>query len=986
MPRNGAMEIKKTLLIWILVSLLLVPSMFAIGFTATHNLALDTDAPDQTQWYGATIMSITGDGGIVNITKATGDGSTTVTIFNSSTIASAATFVGNGTFVGNTALISPPVPITNGTNFTILVHSNDAARTTYYNLEAMVGGTGNGYFKWWSSFTVNAADSSIEAQSNTPCLLSVGIVGEELPVIKFISQVPPDISDTNVMGGQLNLSYNISAIEGINESRVLVHYKVNNTVSEELVIVNGTALAPWQNKDGTNVSSVWTFLLDDNDIYPASYNAEPDLMNAQDHSSTALNTGSKYIKVEILNLTNNKPFNILEIMANTTGASPGRIYYCNATYITGDPSTVETCTNFFNIPAGQAYNHTHPDGKSSHHVIPFSFDNTTKLIGGVYVNEGTGQFLLRGDTGSPWRYYYIPNETRTSAIQSTLNAGTAWSDESLTVDAHIHQYSGNDIFHYFVEACDNIGNCTNSTLRSDSIDLGDLPPTAPDVFAPTGTGLSGIIPINWTESISPNQFDISHYNISLLNATFGFVSTIQSNNSVNLSFLWNTTTVADGSYIIRVEATDVNDKSSFGFSEEFSIKNILNINFTYPPLDDTITDINVFVNITAFSTGASIVNCTINNTLWSLDSNTSSIWSWLAANPPEGSYNVSATCNDTLGRNGTKTHAFTIDRSAPAIIQLSPAADNSSVFPNTGTINLGTTVTDNIALFLLEVNISAENGTKVFSTSISLSGTSFNFVNVSNTTTWDNTTYIETIRVCDAHTDSIIPIISNIVRYNNITFNHEGTDLNIEPLGSVIDSSIDRLTDRYTMQFEYIGISLSKEFLVRSESGIQYLPNSKHKGHFVIGNKLWVDFEQDAAVSVKKIDNNTYKVTIFTDKNTISLNSVGFLNCIVRDYSFQLVPVTVLPGYGIDLIEFTDWFNSDIFDTSTTPGVLLYMLLFVVLVACYVLSEVTRIPAVFTMTGLLTIAFGMLLFATISAIFGAFVVLFGALYIGRGFV
>jgi hypothetical protein len=85
---------------------------------------------------------------------------------------------------------------------------------------------------------------------------------------------------------------------------------------------------------------------------------------------------------------------------------------------------------------------------------------------------------------------------------------------------------------------------------------------------------NSIISINYTASESPNGYAIKYYNISLLNSSFSFNKTLIGNNSLNLGYNWDSTGEPFGEYIIQVEAMDVLNQTSFGYSEPFYIENI----------------------------------------------------------------------------------------------------------------------------------------------------------------------------------------------------------------------------------------------------------------------------------------------------------------------------------------------------------------------------------------------------------------------------
>jgi hypothetical protein len=94
------------------------------------------------------------------------------------------------------------------------------------------------------------------------------------------------------------------------------------------------------------------------------------------------------------------------------------------------------------------------------------------------------------------------------------------------------------------------------------------------VISPTNTSYmktGGNILINYTASVSPNGYPISYYNITLRNSNNTIISTIQGNNSVNLTYSWDISAMAVGQYIIGVKATDNESQSTVGTSPIFTI-------------------------------------------------------------------------------------------------------------------------------------------------------------------------------------------------------------------------------------------------------------------------------------------------------------------------------------------------------------------------------------------------------------------------------
>ncbi|MBT4258265.1 hypothetical protein HOD88_03740 [archaeon] len=451
------------------------------------------------------------------------------------------------------------------------------------------------------------------------------------PNVVFNFQDPADINTFNIFPIKLNISYNVSDETALNLSSVKLFYKTNSSSQDSYVSVNGTLLDSSNFLtsliDKSNQADIWYFKLKDNSVYPATYNFNEVVMENTTHSIYDLNSARKLVKIELLNVSNQKNYSIFEVMVNNSysfGARSLRVYYCNSSYVSGDVLGNSDCTNFYNLPAQSDYNHSHSE-YASHQTIPFAINTTSGKIGNVYVTN-TSYFILRGRVGiHAWDIYYVDNVSRISAIQTSTTRGNSWSDFSGTVDAHLHQYDGSEKFYYYVCANDTSDNQNCSNLRSDLLNLTGLPPTSPNVYAPNESIYSGNIIINYTASLSPNGYAISYYNISLVDLNETFFQLIQTNNSLNLSYVWNSSLVSDGEYFIRVEACDVVGQCSSGFSENITIQNVVDTcmysgsgNWVVNCSDDCMIDSNVDlegnnISITgygSFSTTANITNFT----------------------------------------------------------------------------------------------------------------------------------------------------------------------------------------------------------------------------------------------------------------------------------------------------------------------------------------------------------------------------------------
>jgi len=391
--------------------------------------------------------------------------------------------------------------------------------------------------------------------------------------IDFNYQNPADISSINVYNTNLNISYNITVENGVMDKAIL-YYKTNSTNQQCWVIENGTCILSnyTQLTYTSNISNSYLWILYPDQVYPGIYNFDEDYMRNTPHQAYDLDNANDYIKVRLFNVSNITQYNYLSIMANTTSTTSMRIYYCNSSYTSGKPHTSPYCVNFFNLY--NSYNYNVSNNQSFHYLVPFAVNNTTGETEGDIKITPTSYFLFRGNIGTDtWKVWYITNISRVDTVQISTNGGTSWSNFAGTVDMHLHQYYGNDKFWYYAcaNATDGTTNCTSE--RQDLIDLYGLPPTSPHVYSPTEGVYSGLITINYTESISPNSYPIVKYNITLVDLNESYVQTITSDNGLNLSYVWDSSEAPDGQYYIRVYAYDNQGQFSYGLSENITIDN-----------------------------------------------------------------------------------------------------------------------------------------------------------------------------------------------------------------------------------------------------------------------------------------------------------------------------------------------------------------------------------------------------------------------------
>jgi hypothetical protein len=491
------------------------------------------------------------------------------------------------------------------------------------------------------------------------------------PWLDFIFQNPADINTLNLYTNGVNISYNISDSVGLNASTVRFYFKTNNSVSDVSYYINGTAYTGFFTNSIVNQSANWTTQLDDNDVYPAKFNINQDTMENTGHSMVSL-TASNAAKIEFLNISNTTQYNVFEFMANSsTFASSLFVFYCNSSYTSGTVATNANCIQFGAIAGTPNFNITNPLLNSSKYQSIALTINTTsgKASNSVQVTPTSYLVLDKsGGGGIPWNFYEVPVGSRATTSQTSGNNGATWASQTYTFDAHFHQYQGTDTFYYYAYANDTSGNNNISALRSDLLQQAGMSPSVPHVSIPANQSYAGTINISYIAAISPNGYAISFYNITLANPDESYNKTIANNNSLNLSYLWNTSGTTDGSYFVKVVATDNTSQTSFDLSDDFTIDN------TNPTAVLTCTPSDV-------SSGDTIV-CSCSG----IDATSGIASTSYTQYPPtssSGTYSTTCTVTDNAGNLGRSTFNYNVMSRATS----SPATGGGSSSSSTGTIS-----------------------------------------------------------------------------------------------------------------------------------------------------------------------------------------------------------------------------------------------------------------------------------------------------------
>lgn len=382
--------------------------------------------------------------------------------------------------------------------------------------------------------------------------------------VNFSSQTPVNITTTNLVGVNLTVVYNYS-ITSFNITSPFINTTLYGGIG---FIVNGTTASSQHNETwSSNVSNTsYTFVVDDNDVYPGDYNVNEDTMENTTHDVFAINSTAQAVRIGLMNVSNSTAYNIFEVMTNSTGQET--LWYCNQSYNTGNFAGNSNCGQWATSNT-LIFNHTE-SGVSKHNV--FFLPIVAGRIGTVLVTANS-TFIIRGGSGTIVGNVFSVNvSSRGGAFQTTSNTGTAWTQQiGKTVDAHLHQYNGTEYIVYNACGFNTTGGEFCSANQTQILNQSFLPPTAVQFFNPSGNEISfNTILINYSQAIPSGTNTITSYNISLLNLDFSYNrSIIQLNNSAYLNYSWNFSNLGLTSqqYHINVVATDsigqISNSSSF---------------------------------------------------------------------------------------------------------------------------------------------------------------------------------------------------------------------------------------------------------------------------------------------------------------------------------------------------------------------------------------------------------------------------------------
>lgn len=413
----------------------------------------------------------------------------------------------------------------------------------------------------WAGYT-NSSELDVNntyIEKMYPVIVTLGELTEN-SILDFNKINIANLTSLNAIIRLINISYNFT-----NVVNITLYYKTNNSVSDITYFINGSGFKGYFAESCANTSNQALCYIGDNEILPATYNYNETLMESTTHIIIQnLANSNDYYKIRFFNVSN-YTYGFYEIMANY---STGDIltYYCNSSYTSGNPKLSDNCVLFGEKPANAPFNHSHSNN-SKHHVFIFAVNSTNGQINGVKVTP-ISYFVIGSTNGL--NIYGLAQTSNDLNYQYSTNSGVSWAyDTGVTPDTHLHQFREDTTFYYY--GCGNKvsdGSVLCTDIRSDLLELDNLPPTTPELYDVTSKILQNTsIWVNWSNSVDP-QSSALNYNLSQydINGTF-----ISSRITENTTILINMT-MALGNYTFGAKSYNaLNLFSGESFSNSFSV-------------------------------------------------------------------------------------------------------------------------------------------------------------------------------------------------------------------------------------------------------------------------------------------------------------------------------------------------------------------------------------------------------------------------------
>ncbi len=385
-------------------------------------------------------------------------------------------------------------------------------------------------------------------------------------------------------------------------------------------------------------------------------------------------------------------------------------------------TTAGVNTTSYRIDGGDWQNYTGPfsvAGDGNHTVEYYSVDHagnpesSKEAIYRVDTTPPTTTLSLSGDGYEPWF---------SSDVEATVSASDSISRVNRTMycldDGEWQQYmgafavtsEGEHIIEYY--SMDNAG--INGSLASTSVYIDTTPPSV-DILSPSGGNINGTVNVAWTASDTlAAAIDISiEYR-----PDGGSWQSLASGVANSGSYSWNTKSVDNGQYQLRLSASDDAGNMGTATSSTFTVDNPINsrptVSIAAPTMDDSLSDNTTITGTASDSDGAvQKVEVRIDDGSWQLVDGTNS-WSytWDTRGVSDGIYTIEARSYDGEDYSTIASVTVTVSNNHPPTVVITSPQDGATVAESMLIRGNASDIDNNSTITKVEVKIDNGNWTE----------------------------------------------------------------------------------------------------------------------------------------------------------------------------------------------------------------------------------------------------------------------------------
>ena len=301
----------------------------------------------------------------------------------------------------------------------------------------------------------------------------------------------------------------------------------------------------------------------DTEYFPAYYPFDYSFIRNTEGGNHSI-YNNNYIKFNIYNFSVNAEQFVLTVEFDgensTTGFQPLNIWYCNSSYVDGNPAILNTCELMDSFNPEDHPRHEHnPFGR--HYSIPYIIQDVEKTQTSYIL------FLSQSTPVNQWVFRYVENITYDN---SSFNIGNynSWNPSARVFDIHIHPFLENDKIEAYSTYYDNATYSNVSNTLTDYYNFTPFPPSATIFTYPdcdnsstyeytVATTQNTSLYFEWLASVDANNDSI------LYNVYFDSTQTGTNISILNMSMSTNAN-IFSGEYTLTIQSCDaVSCDSSF---------------------------------------------------------------------------------------------------------------------------------------------------------------------------------------------------------------------------------------------------------------------------------------------------------------------------------------------------------------------------------------------------------------------------------------